>query len=199
VLQAGGDVTQGFVNVLPRLLPLLDGLGPRLEGSAAAFLDVGTGVGKLAIGMARKWPALRVVGLDVWGPSLALARKNVTDGGLQDRIELREQPGEQLPEERAFDLAWIPAPFVPPHALGRLVAQVDRGAQAGRVAPVCRGQAGRGLEGSCARLPRGLFGGEPSTQQQIEGLLSEKGLSEVRTLPGPPHDFKMVVAGRRAA
>src|SRR5262249_29772751 len=121
VLQVGGQITEGFANVLPRLLPMLEGLAPRLEGSGAAFLDVGTGVARLAIGMAKKWPSLRVVGLDVWGPSLALARKNVTEAGLGDRIELREQRGEEVPDERAFDLAWIPAPFVPRHALGGLV------------------------------------------------------------------------------
>src|SRR6516162_8664349 len=31
VLQIGGEVTAGFANVLPRLLPLLEGLAPRLE------------------------------------------------------------------------------------------------------------------------------------------------------------------------
>jgi hypothetical protein len=43
-----------------------------------------------------------------------------------------------------------------------------------------------------------LFGGAPSTQSEIEKLLVEKGLTEVRTLPGPPRDFKIIVAGRRA-
>jgi hypothetical protein len=38
-----------------------------------AFLDVGTGVGGLAIEAARVWPALRVVGIDQWEPALALA------------------------------------------------------------------------------------------------------------------------------
>lgn len=36
-----------------------------------AFLDVGTGVGWLAIEAARTWPALHVVGIDVWEPSLS--------------------------------------------------------------------------------------------------------------------------------
>jgi len=43
-----------------------------------------------------------------------------------------------------------------------------------------------------------LYGGAPSTQPEIEKLLAEKGLAEVKTLPGPPRDFKMIVAGRRA-
>jgi hypothetical protein len=41
--------------------------------------------------------------------------------------------------------------------------------------------------------PRGL-----STQSEIDQLLTDKGLTEVRTLPGPPRDFKIIVAARRA-
>ena len=198
LLQAGGEVTEGFANVLPRLLPLLEGLAPRLERAGAAFLDVGTGVARLAIGMARQWPSLRVVGLDVWGPALAVARKNVAGAGLGDRIEIREQPGEELPDERAFDLAWIPAPFVPPHALGRLVDQVQRSLKPGGWLLFAAAKPGEDLRGAALRFRVALFGGAPSTQSEIEKLLTDKGFAEVRTLPGPPRDFKMIVAGRRA-
>jgi SAM-dependent methyltransferase len=198
VLQGGGEVTEGFANVLPRLLPQLEGLAARLEGSDATFLDVGTGVARLAIAMARKWPSLRVVGLDVWGPSLALARKNVAEAGLETRVELREQPGEELPDERAFDLAWIPAPFVPAHALGRLVERAHRALRPGGWLLFATAKPGEDMRGAALRFHVALFGGAPSTQPEIEKLLIDKGLTEVRTLPGPPRDFKMVVAGRRA-
>jgi SAM-dependent methyltransferase len=198
VLQRGGEITEGFANVLPRFLPQLEGLAARLEGSDATFLDVGTGVARLAIGMARKWPSLRVVGLDVWGPSLALARKNVAEAGLEKRVALREQPGEELPDERAFDLAWIPAPFVPPHALGRLVERVHRALKPGGWLLFAAAKPGEDLRGAALRFRVALYGGAPSTQQEIEKLLVEKGLAEVRTLPGPPRDFKIIVAGRRA-
>src|SRR5262249_40597449 len=59
VLQGGGEITQGFANVLPRFLPQLEGLAARLDASDATFLDVGTGVARLAIAMARKWSSLR--------------------------------------------------------------------------------------------------------------------------------------------
>jgi len=198
VLQSGGDVTEGFANVLPRFLPQLDGLGARLEASDAAFLDVGTGVARLSIAMARKWPGLRVVGLDVWGPSLALARKNVADAGLQARIDIREQPGEELPDEGAFDLAWIPAPFVPQHALGRLVERVHRALKPGGWMLFASAKPGEDLRGAQMRFMVALFGGQPRTQEEVSTLLTEKGLTDVRTLPGPPRDFKIVVAARRA-
>jgi SAM-dependent methyltransferase len=198
VLQSGGEITEGFPRVLPRFLPQLEGLGARLEASDASFLDIGTGVGRLSIAMARKWPSLRVVGLDVWGPSLALARKNVADAGLQQRIELREQPGEDLPDEGVFDLAWIPAPFVPSSALSRLVEHVHRALKPGGWLLFAAAKPGEDLRGASLAFRIALFGGAPSTQQDIEQLLAGKGLTEVRTLPGPPRDFKIIVAGRRA-
>lgn len=198
VLQGGGEITEGFANVLPRLLPQLEGLGARLEGSDGAFLDIGTGVARLALGMARKWPALRVVGTDVWAPSLAIARKNVAEAGMEKRIELREQPGEELPDERAFDLVWIPAPFVPPHALGRLVERAHRALKPGGWLLFAAAKSGDDLRGAALRFRVALYGGAPSTQPEIEKLLADKGLTDVRTLPGPPRDFKIIVAGRRA-
>lgn len=198
LLQGGGEITEGFANVLPRFLPLLDGLGPRLEGSGA-FLDVGTGVARLSIAVARKWTSLRVVGLDVWAPALAVARKNVAAAGLQDRIEIREQPGEELADEGAFDLAWLPAPFVPAATLGRLVERVQRSLKPGGWLLLAAAKEGEDLRGAALRFHVALYGGTPSSQGEIERLLTEKGLTEVKTLPGPPRDFKIIVAGRRAA
>jgi SAM-dependent methyltransferase len=197
-LQIGGEITEGFANVLPRLLPMLEGLGPRLEGGDARFLDVGTGVARLSIAMARKWPSLRVVGLDVWGPSLALARKNVADAGLAERIEVREQSGAELPDERAFDLAWIPAPFIAPSLLGRVVERVRRSLKPGGWLLFAAARPGEDLRGAALRFRVALYGGAPSTQPDIESLLQANDLTEVKALPGPPRDFKIIVAGRRA-
>jgi SAM-dependent methyltransferase len=198
VLQGGGEITEGFVNVMPRLLPHLDGLSARLEASEAAFLDVGTGVARLSIAMARKWPSLRVVGLDVWGPSLAVARKNIAAAGLERRIELREQPGEELADERAFDLVWLAAPFVPPQLLGRLVERAHRALKPGGWLLFAAAKPGEDLRGAAIGFAVALYGGAPTRPQDIEKLLGDQGLTQVRALPGPPRDFKIIVAGRRA-
>jgi SAM-dependent methyltransferase len=198
LLQRSGQITEGFAHVLPRFLPMLDGLAARLEGSAT-FLDVGTGVARLAIAMARKWPSLGVTGIDVWGPALALARQNVADAGMQRRVEIREQSGEDLSDDRAFDLAWIPAPFIPKHALPRVVERVQRALKPGGWLLFAAAKPGDDLRGAAMRFRVALYGGAPSTQPEIETLLAEKGLTDVRTLPGPPRDFKIIVAGRRAA
>ncbi len=195
VLQIGGDATEGFANALPRVLPLLDGLQGRLE-TEARFLDVGTGVGKLSIAMARRWPSLRVVGLDVWGPSLALARANVAAAGLGERVEIREQAAQDVADEAAYDLAWIPAPFVPASALGPIVERVKRSLKPGGWLLLAAARTGPDLRGAALRFHVALFGGAPTTQAELESLLLDRGLSSVKALPGPPRDFKLVVAGR---
>ena len=92
LLQSAGDVSAGFPPLLKtRIAPQLDGLSERLAAPGAAFLDVGVGVAALSIAMVRQWPSLRVVGIDPWAASLAIARRNVQGAGLTPQIELRER------------------------------------------------------------------------------------------------------------
>ena len=76
---------------------LYRGLSERLASSGASFLDVGVGVGVIAVGMAHELPALRVVGVDPYAPALALARDRERRR-LEARAELREQRGEDIPD-----------------------------------------------------------------------------------------------------
>jgi methylase of polypeptide subunit release factors len=77
-----------------------------------AFLDIGTNVGWIAIDAARSWPALRVVGIDPWERALDLARRNLAQSGVGERVEFRLQRIEQLEDKAVFTLAWLPAVFV---------------------------------------------------------------------------------------
>jgi len=70
-------------------------------------------VGLLAVAFCEQFPDATVVGVDLWPPSLALARQNVRAARLDARIELREQDVTTLPDQREFDLVWVPAPFLP--------------------------------------------------------------------------------------
>jgi hypothetical protein len=75
------------------------------------FLDLGAGVAHLAIGAATLWPECHVVGLDTWEASLELARTNVANAGLEDRITLRQQNVVDLDDVDRFDLVWFPTFF----------------------------------------------------------------------------------------
>ena len=107
------------------VVPSMDaGLDDRLGAPGAAMLDVGTGVAALAVAFCRTWPELRVVGVDPWEPALALAREQVAQAGMGERIELRRTTAEQLDDDGAYDLAWVPTFFIDPAVLDQAAARV---------------------------------------------------------------------------
>jgi 2-polyprenyl-3-methyl-5-hydroxy-6-metoxy-1,4-benzoquinol methylase len=201
LLVAAGDVSAGVPHLVrSAIAPKLDGLADRLDRPGAAFLDVGVGAAVLSTEMARLWPSLRVVGIDPWGPALAVARERVRAAGLEERIELREQAGEDLTDTDAFDLAWIPGVFVPGRAVPAVVRRVHLALRPGGwlLFPVMRPHA-EPLAGAIAQLRTAMFGGMVVAPETIERLLREEGFTEVRALPGPPTAVTALVVGRRQA
>jgi SAM-dependent methyltransferase len=200
LLQAVGDVSAGFVQPLAKaVVPNLSGLSERLAAPTAAFLDVGVGVAGLAIAAARTWPAMRVVGIDPWQPSLAIARENVAREGLSDRIELREQRAEDLPDDRTFDLAWVATNFMPASALRPAAERIHRALRPGGwVLFNATNPAFDPRAGALWRLRMTLFGDGVPASAAAEILLKDAGFAEVRTLPSPPGTFICVVAAQRA-
>jgi ubiquinone/menaquinone biosynthesis C-methylase UbiE len=77
-----------------------------------SFLDVGSGIGLLAVAAASVWPRATITGIDVWGPSLEAAAASVRAAGLDDRITLRDQDVAALDDRDAYDCAWLPTFFV---------------------------------------------------------------------------------------
>jgi len=90
----------------------------------SSFLDIGTGVGLLAVSAARVWPECTVVGIDVWEPSLELARRNVTTAGLDDRIEIRRQDMLDLDDADTYDCVWLPSFFFGPEVLAAALPKI---------------------------------------------------------------------------
>ena len=94
---------------LPRIfcdavLPRLPRLAARLT-DGSRILDVGCGGGAAIVELARRFPASRVVGVDVEPLSIELAREAIASAGLADRCEARLMGAEGLSEEAAFDVA----------------------------------------------------------------------------------------------
>jgi SAM-dependent methyltransferase len=111
LLQSQGQVSRLIVHSIDELAAQRPELHAVLQGSGN-FLDVGTGAGWLALEAARVWPRLRVVGIDVWEPALALARKNAAAANHGARIELRLQAVERLDDCATYALAWFPGAFI---------------------------------------------------------------------------------------
>ena len=86
-------------------------------------LDLCTGSGCLAILMAHAFPSAHIVGADISSDALDVARRNVTDYDLNDRIELIETDLFSQLQERQFDLIISNPPYVTDTAMETLPAE----------------------------------------------------------------------------
>lgn len=198
ILQAQGDASGAFPPMFKmNLIGMMGDLGARLDRSGARFLDVGVGVGSLSMTMCRVFPQVQVVGLDVSEVPLAIARENVARAGLNDRIELRKLAIEDLRDEAAFDLAWLPGVFVPEPALSTALARVHAALRLGGwlLFPVM-GERGDARQRAVWGLMNDLWGGPVLSSDSAEKLLKDAGFSAVRTAPGPEWAPGLVIGQR---
>jgi 2-polyprenyl-3-methyl-5-hydroxy-6-metoxy-1,4-benzoquinol methylase len=200
LLEAQGAASGGFPPMFRLLVvPALGDLAERLDRPGASFLDVGVGVARLAISMCRVFPALRVVGLDPFEAPLAIARENVAREGLVDRIELRRMGIEELADEGAFDLAWLPVVFIPRELVANAIARThDALRPGGWILVPTLGGAGDDLQRSVWALQNELWGGPVLASADVEELLRGAGFSSIQALVGPPW-APVLTAGRRPA
>ena len=118
LILAAGDAVVGLAQAFhDRVVPALDGLALRLEMPTGAFLNLGAGTGTIALGMARLWPELGIVGVEPLDAARTEALARIRAAGLESRIEMLGGHAEHITLERAFDMAWLPAMFFPPASL----------------------------------------------------------------------------------
>jgi 2-polyprenyl-3-methyl-5-hydroxy-6-metoxy-1,4-benzoquinol methylase len=164
--------------------------GAGIGAPDARILDIGTGVGALAVAFCRVFPSSTVVGIDQWELSLELARQNVAAAGLGPRITLRQTGIEAFEDDEGFDLVWMPVIFLSrtilEEAVRRAVAAMRPGAQIvlGRYAG-----SDDPLAGALGDLRTIRSGGTLLHPSETRALLEGAGLVEVReidrTWPAP--------------
>jgi len=193
MLQAQGQASRANVRSFLSLAADRPKLAAALAGR---FLDVGTGVGGIAIEAAEQCVGLQVVGIDIWEPALALARANVGASPHAARIEIRSQDVTLLDEPAAYSLAWLPAPFlslpVAEMALDRLTEAL---APAGYLIVGFYALPEDTVAAALAALRVTRSGGHAWDSAALEQQLSARGFVDVETCPGPPN--VTFVIGRR--
>ena len=178
LLQAQGDMSAGAVPMLvDRLFPML-GLQPR------DFIVVGAGVASVSIGLCRRLPELRAVAIEPQDAPLELARRNVDEAGLGDRIELRRQLVQEIADEEAFDVVWLPITFLPRDVVETALSVLLRALRPGGV--IVTGtlvHSGADLGAAAARLRAALWGGDQLTPDDVERMARDAGYTDVQRGP----------------
>ena len=195
VLESQGQLSRLIVRGIDMLATQRPDICATLR-QPGAFLDVGTGVGWLAIEAAHAWPALRVVGIDSWEPALTLAHKNLSQSGVAERVELRPQGVEHLDDEKTFTLAWLPGPFIPGEIVARALERIYRALAPGGwlifgLNPHPPSALGKALTN--LRIVRG--GGHSWTTKEVEERLDAFGFERVEAFS--PSPSLMLVLGQR--
>ena len=200
VLDSQGQVSRLIVRGIAAAAAGRADLASKLQ-QPGTFLDVGAGAGWLAIEAAQSWPALHVVGVDSWQPSLDLACKNLAQSSLAGRVKFRLQRIEELTDEAVFALAWLPAPFIDEKAMVIALERVKQALKPGGwlivgLYPLPADELGQML--TKLRIVRS--GGHPWMATEIEERLRALGFESIETFsPMPPVLFVLARAAIRDA
>jgi len=197
LLAQGRASAQGPPLMARFVFTALPGLLDALGRPGARMLDVGTGVGGLAVAYAEEFPALTVVGIDVLPRVLALAADTVAASPVADRVLLREQDVSALDEPDTYALAWLPAPFVPEAPLRAGIDRLRAALVPGGWLVMGHGKFGADpVTDAVGRFKTVAYGGTALDDAQAAALLTGAGFEDVRNLPTPPGAPALTVARR---
>jgi precorrin-6B methylase 2 len=199
LLEAQGRSGKGAIPAMIQAIRQNPELAARLGQPSASFLDVGVGVGVIAIELCRAFPALRVVGLEPAAAPLARARANVAAAQLADRVELRQQGGQELQDGEAFDLAYVAQVFLPDGVFEAGLARVWRALRPGGwLSMPAISAAGKDLEAALSRLRNLLWGGGVRLPEQVAESARAVGFASVQVVPAMGGTFCAIVGQRPA-
>lgn len=192
--------TQGraSASVFDRILELSETRPLLKRALSGRFLDVGTGVGAIALRAAQACPALAVHGIDIWPPAVAaLAERNVAASPLAARVRIDLLDVADLPAVPSYSLAWLPTMFLQRAVVREAIA---------RIATASRPDAF--LVAGLYTVPPDPFlaefaalrtlrsGGEITDSAELVAMLAREGFADIEVDRGPVATF--VVARRNS-
>jgi SAM-dependent methyltransferase len=164
---------------------LIAGSHPDLA-DVESFLDVGTGVGLLAVAAAGVWPRAAIVGVDTWAPSLERAGVNITEAQLGDRITVRDQRAEDVDDVDAYDCIWLPTFFLSEQSLEDAMPSLFRALRRGGWFALGRFRPSPDpLVEATAALRTIRSGGSDMDAKRATEVLEHAGCESVHTVPPP--------------
>jgi SAM-dependent methyltransferase len=192
VLDSQGKASKHIISRIQAIATKRSRLAELLR-QPGAFLDIGTGVGWIAIEAARVWPNLRVTGIDIWEPSLALARSNIAGSGMTERVSVRNETLENLREVARYNLVWLPSLFMPEEVIRRSLTPVFRAlAPSGTLIFALLQAPSEPLRQALTSLGVVRMGGHPWRREEVESLLNATGFTDVEAFSFPEMELTLV-------
>jgi predicted O-methyltransferase YrrM len=199
LLAQGNASAQGARPFAQFMLPMMGDLADRLAAPGARMLDIGTGVGALALSYAEEFPQLHVLGIDVLDRALALARQTIAASGAAARVTVCNMDVADFADDTGFDVAWLPAPFIPQPALSAGLPRVTAALRPGGWLMVGHGKfGGTPIEDALTRLKTIARGGTPLDEAAACRRLRDAGLTSVRSVPTPPGPSAITIGQKPA-
>ncbi len=109
ILQSQGLYSQYIVTDCFTQVPAVQNL---LQQANTVFLDVGAGVGQIALRACAEYPALKVIALEPADVPFTLATKNINASAYANRIDLRKGMLQDIQDHHTVDVAWFPHVFI---------------------------------------------------------------------------------------
>ncbi|MDY0978335.1 methyltransferase domain-containing protein [Massilia sp. CFBP9012] len=176
------DRILGLASTRPSLQAALDGV----------FLDVGTGVGGVALRAAQTCPDLDIDAIDIWEPALRLAAENVAASAHGGRIRLRRLDVTALDPGPRYTLAWLPTMFMTLPVLEQAIDRIAAASCSGSwlVAPLYT-RPDDPFMAVMSSLRTLRSGGEVTQAVELEALLRARGYVDIEVDVGPIATFVM--------
>lgn len=128
LLHAFGRASRGAFDRILWLAGQRSALRDCLNGR---FLDVGTGVGGIALRAADACPGLEIDGIDIWEPALRLAREAVAASPHHARVRISHGDVAALEAGARYTLVWLPTMFMRRPVLDVAIARIAAASQPG--------------------------------------------------------------------
>jgi SAM-dependent methyltransferase len=150
------------------------------------LLDVGTGVGGIALEAASSCPTLFVEGIDIWEPALALARQNVSASPNAARITIRQCDVCELADGERYTLVWLPTMFLKRSLLRRALERIVAASLSGSyLVAATYTRPSDPVAASFAALRTLRSGGEVTDASEVEDLLRAHHYVDVESTASP--------------
>ena len=197
VIRSQAQLSLQMSSTMSRVMKdLAPDVGTLLERDGAVHLDVGVGGAGGAIGMAKSFPKLRIVGIDPLPAALVEARANVAAHGLQDRIELRAQRGDELTEVNHFDTAFLPGKFFDDDAFQAALNTLAKALKSdGVILTGAWRDVGEPRAAAVSKLRCEMWGAGPRTTEEVTARLNAAGFKNIRL--GPAQGAMVPILAKR--